>query len=597
MTKLLLGPVLSFRGGTEKGEWRVSALLGVDEKVGVPRVLVEGRQSPAPVVLLKHGSSLYLRYDLSCVQEQEERRVEYSIEGVDESWHFTVPAKDYAPRMAYVSCNGFSDPSSVRKFIKSENAVWGDLLCNHDKNIRPKGYQLDKEQLWHEPRTHGKGNQRFHLLLMGGDQIYFDSIWEDLKSLKEWIGLPRDKQLKYGVNAALDQKIEAYYIKLYSTRWLPKERNPWGGKEKSLDAAHALARIPTVMMWDDHDIFDGWGSYSVEMQRSPLFQRLFYHARRVFWVFQMQHAAELLPELKSRTDISVRIDDPLFEPITWSEVLKTDKLALPMLDKQPGFTFTHAVGPVRLVVADLRTERSQEQVLGPETWNSLQAWLSRIDQNERKHPGKGCQHLLFMSSVPVVHPKLSLAETFMDSFGSDHVLDSSADDLKDHWTHDDHEGERKRLIDTLLKTAKDKALRVTIVSGDVHVAAWGVVYRKDVGPSENWAQIQQLTSTAVVHPSLVSVMERLFFHVLNSVAKSKQALDVNLSAEMMLFPGSNRYVMAARNWLAIELDIGAGDPAGSKLWATWRCETKASFTNHLLATNPVTCNSEPRPGN
>ena len=73
------------------------------------------------------------------------------------------------------------------------------------------------------------------------------------------------------------------------------------------------------------------------------------------------------------------------------------------------------------------------------------------------------------------------------------------------------------------------------MSGDVHVAAWGVVYRKDVEPADNWAQIQQLTSTAVVHPSLVSVMERLFFHVLNSVAGSAQTLDVNLSAEMMLF--------------------------------------------------------------
>ena len=101
-------------------------------------------------------------------------------------------------------------------------------------------------------------------------------------------------------------------------------------------------------------------------------------------------------------------------------------------------------------------------------------------------------------------------------------------------------------------------------------------------PADNWAQIQQLTSTAVVHPSLVSVMERLFFHVLNSVAGSAQTLDVNLSAEMMLFPGSNRYVMAARNWLALELDEGAG-----KLWASWRCETKESFTNHLLATDPV----------
>lgn len=587
MTKLLIGPVLSFRGCSEDGDWKVTALIGIRDKDLIPSMTFEGKKVEEPVVLLKHNHCTYLRYDLSSNQKTEECRVKYKIDGIDEVWHFTVPGKGYAPRIAYVSCNGFSDPNGIRKLIKSENSVWGDLLCNHDSEVRPSGYVLDKEQLWHEQRTHKKGNQRFHLMLMGGDQIYFDSIWEDIKPLKEWIGLPREKQLTFSVNASLDKKIEDYYFKQYCVRWLPKERVSWGENQKSLDAAQAISRAPTVMMWDDHDIFDGWGSYSTEMQQSPLFQRLFYHARRAFWVFQMQHPIELLPELRSNQDHRLRTDDPVFEPISWRLVLKPDKLALPILDKQPGLTFTHAVGPLQLIVSDLRTERSHEQVLGPDTWNALQNWLEKVPKNERKHPGSGCQHLLLMSSVPVVHPKLSLAEAFMDSFGSDHVLDSSADDLKDHWTNDDHEGERKRLIETLLSTAKNKSLKVTILSGDVHVAAWGVAYRKDVDPKSNWAQIQQLTSTAVVHPSLISVMERLFFHVLNSVAEKKQVMDVNLEAKMILFPGSNHYVMASRNWLAIELDIGNPAEGGSKLWATWRCETKSSFTNHLLAIDPV----------
>lgn len=587
MTKLFLGPVLSFRGSSEAGDWKVTALVGIDSKAKIPELTVEGRQVKPPVVLLEHAGKTYLRYDLSCKQKIEERRVEYKIKGVPQAWTFTVPGKGYAPRLAYVSCNGFSDPSALRKLIKSENSVWEDLLCNHDKQVRPAAYQLDKEQLWHEPRTHGKGKQRFHLLLMGGDQIYFDSIWEDLKELKGWIGMPREAQLQFDVSEKLDKRIEDYYLSLYCTRWLPNERRPWGSNEPALDAPLAMASMPTVMMWDDHDIFDGWGSYSVQMQNCALFKRLFFHARRAFWVFQMQHAAEMLPELKLRTDVSVRSDDPLFERIEWSKVMKSDKLGLPLFDKQPGFSFAHSLGPLRLVVADLRTERSHGQVLGPFTWEAVNHYLDAVEPSDRKHPGNGCQHLLFMSSVPVVHPKLSLAEAFMDSFGSEHVLDSSADDLKDHWTHDDHEGERKRLIETLLSTAKRKQLRVSFVSGDVHVAAWGSAYKADVGLKDNWAQIQQFTSTAVIHPSLVSVTERLFFHVLNTVAKSKQSLDINLHAEMMLFPGSNKYVMATRNWLALELDLGTNNPNGAKLWATWRCETKDAFTNHLLATDPV----------
>lgn len=584
-TNLLLGPVLSFRGAS-KGKWKVSALIGVDTIAKPPKLTVDGKAAKS-TVLLKHGDHQYLRYDLTVKQVGQERRVQYTVEGVDETWHFTVPGKNYAPRMAYVSCNGFSDPSSIRKLIKGEKAVWADLLCNHDKLVRPDGYMLDKEQLWHESRTHDKDLQRFHLLLMGGDQIYFDSIWEDVKELKGWIGLPRDEQLKFPVTPELEAQIENYYLTLYATRWLPNERAPWGSEAKTLDAAHAMARTPTVMMWDDHDIFDGWGSYSCEMQNSPLFKRLFHHARRAFWVFQMQHVDDQLPELKLRDDVRVRANDPLFQKIEWSNVLKSDPLALPMLDLQPGFSFVHAIGPIQLVVADLRTERSYEQVMGPDTWSALKTWLKQIPENDRKHPGMGCQHLLFMSSVPVVHPKLTLAEAFLDNFGSENVLDSSADDLKDHWTHDDHEGERLRLLETLFATAKAKRLRVAIVSGDVHVAAHGVAYRKDVGPQDNWAQIQQFTSTAVVHPSLVSVAERLFFHVLDGVGRITQNLDVSTSAEMLIFPQSNRRILAARNWLALELDIGAANTAGSKLWATWRCETKDGVTNHLVATEPT----------
>lgn len=584
-TKLLLGPVLSFRGSS-KGKWKVSALIGIDANVEAPKLRVDGKSAKS-VVLLKYKRRQYLRYDLTVKQDEKERRVQYAVEGVDEVWHFTVPGKGFAPRMAYVSCNGFSDPSSIRKLIKGENAVWADLLCNHDKLSRPDGYLLDKEQLWHESRIHDKDLQRFHLLMMGGDQIYFDSIWEDVKDLKGWIGLPRSEQLEFEVTPVIEKQIEEYYLTLYAKRWLPKERAAWGSGAKTLDAAHAMANTPTVMMWDDHDIFDGWGSYSCEMQNSPLFRRIFHHARRAFWVFQMQHADDELPELELRDDVHVRTNDPLFKRIEWSKVLKNDPLGLPMLDEQPGFSFVHAIGPVQVAVADLRTERSHEQVLGPHTWTALQSWLKQIPENDRKHPGTGCQHLLFMSSVPVVHPKLSLAEAFLDNFGSEHVLDSSADDLKDHWTHDDHEGERLRLLETLFSMAKEKQFRVTIVSGDVHVAAHGVAYRKDVGPQDNWAQIQQCTSTAVVHPSLVSVAERLFFHVLDGVGRITQDLDVNISAEMLTFPQSNRRVLAARNWLALELDIGAENSAGSKLWATWRCETKDGITNHLVAIEPT----------
>ncbi|MFJ3372917.1 hypothetical protein [Pseudomonas sp. NPDC086251] len=68
----------------------------------------------------------------------------------------------------------------------------------------------------------------------------------------------------------------------------------------------------------------------------------------------------------------------------------------------------------------------------------MQTWFNTLRDDKAVPSDTKCQHLIFMSSVPVTHPKLSLAEGLLDIFGQDHVLDSNADDLKDHWSHGDH---------------------------------------------------------------------------------------------------------------------------------------------------------------
>lgn len=580
-----VGPVLSFRG-VAKGTWKVTALVGIAPTSAIPQLQVEGRNCPPPLVLLKRAKEIILRYDLSCPLQKEERVVQFGVSGQAFNWSFSVPGKNYAPRMAYVSCNGFSSPDAMRKLAKPEGAVWADLVGNHDSDLRAGDFELDKEQLWHEEQIHDKQRKRFQLLLMGGDQIYFDSIWEEIKPLKRWVAMAREDQLNFQVSASLAQEIEAYYFELYAKRWLPESRRDWGKGKANLDAADAMARIPTVMMWDDHDIFDGWGSYSPAMQHCPVFQTMIRCARQAFWVFQLQHDLNQLPPLQTqqqRTNVSNQ--DPQFEPFTWSRVLASDALALPLLDNQPGFTFGYHIGPLSLLVGDLRTERSRTQVLGERTWQAMQGWLDTLRKGPPAHPGDACQHLIFMSSVPVAHPKLSLAEGLLDTFGQDDVLDSNADDLKDHWAHGDHEGERKRLLETLTRVAEKNELRVSIVSGDVHVAAWGTCYRRDIPPGSNWAQVQQFTSSGVVHPSLIGVAEWLFLQLLNQTASKVQSIDVQQCVEMMVFPGSNRYMMPARNWLALEMDTAQGK--GCKLWATWRCETDTRFSNHLQAVQPA----------
>ena len=186
----------------------------------------------------------------------------------------------------------------------------------------------------------------------------------------------------------------------------------------------------------------------------------------------MQHAIELLPPLTPRADVRVRDDDPLYAPIAWPRVLAGDKLALPLLDGQPGFSFAHQAGPVSLMVADLRSERSQEQVMGPASWDAMQRWLAApLPRRARAAPP--AVHVLGARGAS----QASLAEAFMDSFGQDHVL-TAAPTISGSL---DQRRPRRRAPAPGRDPAahrQGQRLRATIVSGDVHVAAWGVVYRR-----------------------------------------------------------------------------------------------------------------------
>ena len=67
--------------------------------------------------------------------------------------------------------------------------------------------------------------------------------------------------------------------------------------------AAVFSTIPTLMMWDDHDIFDGWGSYDAELQNCAVYQGIFAAARDAFRLFQLQCAPN------ERVPGAVGIDD------------------------------------------------------------------------------------------------------------------------------------------------------------------------------------------------------------------------------------------------------------------------------------------------
>lgn len=136
---------------------------------------------------------------------------------------FHVPPSSESMRIMFHSCNGFSVGTDEDAW--SGCALWNDVLRSHTSNP-------------------------IHVMIGGGDQIYNDGIRVD-GPLRAWcdIGNPI-KRREYPFTEQLRAECDKYYFDSY-VKWYSTE--PF---------ASANGTIPQINIWDDHDIIDGFGSYT-----------------------------------------------------------------------------------------------------------------------------------------------------------------------------------------------------------------------------------------------------------------------------------------------------------------------------------------------
>jgi hypothetical protein len=257
---ILTGPLLGF----EQGDiYTVCLLLGSAAEIpvlviSVPPIQVEF-QKKATVA----GNDFW-RAEFSFEAGAAGRHVSYQVtingepctdRNKRDHWTFYVPGAKEQPLIGYTSCNGFSSEKLARDNDQPYH-LWEQMVARHSQTP-------------------------YSLLLMGGDQVYADEIWESRRcpSLRKWSALSWKQQHAAKVTDTMRREIAAFYNHLYPERW------------SSPAMSLMLASVPSVMMWDDHDIFDGWGSFPAERQNCPVFQAVYAEARRTFEVFQLRCGA------------------------------------------------------------------------------------------------------------------------------------------------------------------------------------------------------------------------------------------------------------------------------------------------------------------
>lgn len=495
MPNVTFGPLLRLVTATDDS-WRLSVLVLAAQS---PGTLTAAGSNAAPVAIDSGRKNPAWRYVFDVQLSDAPREIRYAVPGAFEGT-FTVPAAGRLPRIAYASCNGISDPRLIHD-VSAFDSLWRVLLGRHQQTLAP------------DPDPPAP----YNLLLLGGDQIYADSLFES-SPFREWQSLFNVGKYKAAFTARMRDVATRYYHDRYVEIF---------GIES---VTKTMASIPSIAMWDDHDVFDGWGSYDEERQNCPVYQGIYSVARRFFRLFQL-HLGENDP-----------LESSVFPPTAHTN-----------------FSCAYDFGPLAIAVPDLRSERTLSCVMKPESWDALLAWMER--------PRAKLRHMFLMSSIPFVYADGSALEKILSDIP---FHQGAEDDLRDQWTNHRHAGERARVIRRLLDLA-DRA-RVTILSGDVHVGARGAIESRRTDGTWQQRVINQLISSAIVHPPPGMIQNRL---VEAAAAEPFEVGGVLSRLETFTLPdGSRRRLIPTRNFLSLEPD---DDPAKGRYWCNWYVESDSGL--------------------
>ncbi|KAL7269797.1 hypothetical protein RUND412_007524 [Rhizina undulata] len=145
---------------------------------------------------------------------------------------------------------------------------------------------------------------------------------------------------------------------------------------------HARSQIPQINIWDDHDIIDGYGSYTDSFMRCPVFRGIGRVARKHYLIFQHQ-----------TPPAGENPEDPCW-----------------ILGKQPGryiqeasrSLFCRLGKHIAFLGVDARAERTRHMVNISETYDLM---FDRLKTELTSEEGRNVRHLVILLGVPIAYPR------------------------------------------------------------------------------------------------------------------------------------------------------------------------------------------------
>ncbi|KAK8088856.1 hypothetical protein PG997_003817 [Apiospora hydei] len=551
------GPYLRYVNmDVEKGIWLGSILIVTDgQQPPTIHIHLSSDLSPNPRQLVPHCIHTHQRWQF----------FKYDIDlqmndGPTERWTYAITSHLGCTRYEFVVAG--RQETNWRFVAHSGNDFAASTSQNERSKLGGVGF------MWKDVLQKNVDCGGFHVQLGLGDQVYGDRLWKEVPLLKQWLAMQgKENRRTSQWTARHEEDVNHAYFHFYTSHFdQPFLREAW-------------AQIPHVCQIDDHDIFDGYGSYPDYMQNSQMFKNIGRIAIDMYLLFQHHTTLEVLRNVSHDLDLFT---------ITGQ-----------------GWHFVKYLGPAVVVVgADVRSERSQSRVLAGPTYQGLFPKVAMLPPS--------VQHCLWMVSVPLVYPRLDTVESLANTFatgkkavnttynvlgkvtssvagivgGKDMVasgfssvkkavgksglmgnvvnqfgdLDIS-EILKDMWTHESKDLERTYLIRTLQGIAHQKGIRMTFLSGDVNSCGAGLVH-DPTHPSDHKTMYQVITSPIVAAPASNYILKMLHSnrtHYIPANGNKSSPNDVSDTKEDMMeifhtdasgAPRELKKLMGRRNYIA-----------------------------------------------
>ncbi|KAF7960971.1 hypothetical protein EAE96_000641 [Botrytis aclada] len=454
----------------------------------------------------------FWRFNIEVELRSKQQRIAYRINR-GPATGFWVPARGQAMNIMFHSCNGFTMDVHPNDF-SGPDPLWRDVLNTHQ-------------------------TQPFHVMLGGGDQLYNDHMMQRTTLFKEWLNIKnplRKEALPF--TPEMQDEMEHFYLDSYCM-WF----------SQGLFGV-ANSQIPMINIFDDHDIIDGFGSYPDSYMKCPVMSGLGSVAFKYYMLFQQQSS----------------IDEGEDTEPSW------------ILGAQPGpyipelsrSIFTGLGRGIAFLGIDCRTERMNDEIVTAETYTKI---FDRLEKDIIKGQTK---HLIVLLGVPIAYPRMVWLETILTSkvmtplkaMGRAGLLGKSLmnhfdggveilDDLDDHWTAAHHKEERNWLIQELQDLAAEKSVRITILGGDVHLAAIGQFYsnpKLKIPKDRDYRYMTNVISSAIVNappPDMLADILNKRNKVHHFDADTDEDMIPIFTHDVDGKPRNNKRLLNRRNWCSI----------------------------------------------